>query len=77
MRYFLLVRVIRNGNEDFNSLFPVFSNEILRIKKTENAEKAPSTGESMEASRRCAKKAEEAANAAVGISILNVYFPTN
>ena len=24
MRYFLLVRVIRNGNEDFNSLFPVF-----------------------------------------------------
>lgn len=44
------MRIIRNGNEDFDSLFPVFSNEILQIKKTENAEKASSTGESMEAS---------------------------
>ena len=66
------MRIIRNGNEDFDSLFPVFSNEILQIKKTENAEKASSTGESMEASWCIAKKAEEIANAAVGISILDV-----
>ena len=73
----LLVRIIRNGNGACDSLFPVFSYEILRSKKTENAEKPPSTGESAEASRRCAKKAEETANTTVSTSILVAYVPAN
>ena len=40
----LLVHVIRNGNGACDSLFPVFSDQILCCKKTGNAEEVPSTG---------------------------------